>query len=177
MPPAGLYAGWGGCAPRGVRGFPIYRPEHWAFAGTGLYYGDLLGADSHVFGYEVDGLDYDIRDGLPEPTADSGAPDGLEILALGMAAQVEESADMPAEDQFLGDEDGRFTAETLYGEAERRESRQGQARQRHDRQFPARQGRGVPRRQLRMGRRPAAPGRDGRDGDQNVLDRYLGKQT
>ena len=22
----GLYAGWGGCAPRGVRGFPVYRP-------------------------------------------------------------------------------------------------------------------------------------------------------
>ena len=40
----GLYAGWGGCAPRGVRGFPVYRPEHWAFAGTGLCYGDLLGA-------------------------------------------------------------------------------------------------------------------------------------
>ena len=32
-------------------------------------------------------------------------------------AQVEESADIPFEDQFLGDEDGRFTAETLFGEA------------------------------------------------------------
>ena len=64
---SGLYAGWGGCVPRGVRGFPIYRPEHWAFSGTGLYYGDLLGADSHVFGYEVDGLDHVIRNGLPEP--------------------------------------------------------------------------------------------------------------
>ena len=83
---AGLYAGWGGCAPRGVRGFPIYRPEHWAFAGTGLYYGDLLGADSHVFGYEVDGLDHVIRNGLPEPTGDRRRAGGLEILALGMAS-------------------------------------------------------------------------------------------
>lgn len=113
----GLYAGWGGCAPRGVRGFPVYRPEHWAFAGTGIYYGDLLGADSHVYGYEVDGLDHEIHGGLPYPTPDSGAPDGLEILAVGMAAQVEESADIAFEDQFLGDEDGRFTAETLFGEA------------------------------------------------------------
>ena len=64
----GVYAGWGGCAPRGVRGFPVYRPEHWAFAGTGIYYGDLLGADSHVYGYEVDGLDFEIRGGLPYPT-------------------------------------------------------------------------------------------------------------
>lgn len=113
----GIYAGWGGCAPRGVRGFPVYRPEHWAFAGTGIYYGDLLGADSHVYGYEVDGLDHEIHGGLPYPTPDSGAPDGLEILAVGMAAQVEESADIPFEHQFLGDEDGRFTAETLFGEA------------------------------------------------------------
>ena len=83
---AGLYAGWGGCAPRGVRGFPIYRPEHWAFSGTGLYYGDVLGADSHVFGYEVDGLDHVIRNGLPEADrrrrragrrADPGARHGL----------------------------------------------------------------------------------------------------
>lgn len=113
----GIYAGWGGCLPRGARGFPVYRPEHWAFAGTGIYYGDLLGADGHVFGYEVDGLDYEIRGGLPYPTADSGAPDGIEILALGLASQVEESPDIPIEDQFLRDDDGRFTAETLFGEA------------------------------------------------------------
>ncbi|TPJ54702.1 MULTISPECIES: N,N-dimethylformamidase beta subunit family domain-containing protein [unclassified Mesorhizobium] len=112
----GLYAGWGGCAPRGVRGFPVYRPEHWAFAGTGIYYGDLLGADSHVYGYEVDGLDFEIRGGLPYPTATSGAPDGLQVLAVGMASQVEESADIPIEDQFLTDEDGRFSAETLFGD-------------------------------------------------------------
>ncbi|MBN9249837.1 MAG: hypothetical protein J0I86_04530, partial [Mesorhizobium sp.] len=113
----GIYAGWGGCAPRGARGFPVYRPEHWAFAGTGIYYGDVLGAQSHVFGYEVDGLEHEVRGGLPYPTATSGAPDGLQILALGMASQVEESADIAAEDQFLGDEDGRFSSETLFGSA------------------------------------------------------------
>ncbi|MGV8935551.1 MAG: N,N-dimethylformamidase beta subunit family domain-containing protein [Allorhizobium sp.] len=111
----GLYAGWGGCAPRGVRGFPIYRPGHWAFAGTGLYYGDLLGADSHIFGYEVDGLDYVIRNGLPEPTGEGSPPEGIEILALGMTSLVEESADIPVEHQFLTDEDGRFVADVLYG--------------------------------------------------------------
>ena len=113
----GVYAGWGGCAPRGVRGFPVCRPGHWAFAGTGLFYGDLLGADSHIYGYEVDGLDYEIRHGLPYPTKTSGAPEGLEILALGMASQVEESDVLAPEDVFFGDEDGRFIAETLYGEA------------------------------------------------------------
>ena len=112
----GLYAGWGACAPRGVRGFPVYRPEHWAFAGTGLCYGDLLGAQGHAFGYEVDGLDYVIRGGLPEPTATSGAPPGLQILALGMSSLKEERMDMPLDDRFLSDEDARYVAETVLGD-------------------------------------------------------------
>jgi N,N-dimethylformamidase beta subunit-like, C-terminal len=113
----GLYAGWGGCAPRGVRGFPIYRPEHWAFAGTGLCYGDLLGSEGHAFGYEVDGLDYVIRDGLPEPTQRSGAPPGLEILALGMSSLMEERNAVPLDDRFLSDEDARYVAQMALGEA------------------------------------------------------------
>jgi len=115
-PSKGIYVGWGGCAPRGMRGFPIYRPEHWAFRKTGLYYGDILGQDSHIFGYEVDGLDHVIRNGLPEATPESGALPGTEILAVGLASQVEETDDLPLEGRFLNDEDGRFTAETLYGE-------------------------------------------------------------
>ncbi|SEI22103.1 hypothetical protein SAMN05216228_10947 [Rhizobium tibeticum] len=112
----GIYSGWGGFAPRGVRGFPIYRPEHWAFAGAGLFYGDLLGAESHVYGYEVDGLDYEIRGGLPYPSPTSGAPEGLEVLAVGMATLVGECADF-CEAAIFSDQDGRFVAELLCGEA------------------------------------------------------------
>ncbi len=112
----GLYAGWGGCAPRGVRGFPVYRPEHWAFAGTGLYYGDLLGADGHAFGYEVDGLDYIIRGGLPEPSETSGAPQGLQILALGMSSLKEEPIGLAADDLYLSDQDAKFAAGILVGD-------------------------------------------------------------
>jgi N,N-dimethylformamidase beta subunit-like, C-terminal len=112
----GLYAGWGACAPRGVRGFPVYRPEHWAFAGTGLCYGDLLGAQGHAFGYEVDGLDYIIRAGLPEPTETSGAPPGLQILALGMSSLKEERMDLPLDERFLSDDDAKYVAEILLGE-------------------------------------------------------------
>lgn len=111
----GIYAGWGGCAPRGARGFPIYRPEHWAFANTGLYYGDVLGAESHIYGYETDSLDYVIRNGLPEPTPEAGAPEGLQVLALGLSSTIEEGDHVPPEDQFFGDEDARFTAEVLFG--------------------------------------------------------------
>jgi hypothetical protein len=68
-----------------------------------------------VFGYEVDGLDYVIRNGLPEATGAEGAPEGVEILALGMSSLIEESADIPADDQFLSDEDAKFAAEILVG--------------------------------------------------------------
>jgi hypothetical protein len=113
----GLYAGWGGCAPRGVRGFPVYRPEHWAFAGTGLYYGDLLGGEGHAFGYEVDGIDYIIRGGLPEPTDSSGAPEGMQILALGMSSLKEEIIGLGLDDRFLSDDDAKFVAETLISDS------------------------------------------------------------
>ncbi|WP_165823429.1 N,N-dimethylformamidase beta subunit family domain-containing protein [Metarhizobium album] len=112
----GMYTGWGGAVARGARGFPIYRPEHWAFAGTGYGYGDVLGAASHAFGYEVDGLDYVIKGGLPYPSGEEQVPEGLSILALGLACNVEEGDAVKAGDVFLNSEDAVFIAEILYGE-------------------------------------------------------------
>ena len=106
----GLYAGWGGCVSRGARGFPVYRPEHWAFAGTGLHYGDVLGAASHAFGYEVDGLDYVMRDGLPYPADPAGVPAGLQILALGLSSLLEEGEDVDPALSFLTREDAEYIA-------------------------------------------------------------------
>lgn len=56
----------------------------------------------------------EFRGGLPYPTAESGAPEGLSILAVGLASQVEEAPTFPPR-PVPADEDGRFTAETLYG--------------------------------------------------------------
>ncbi len=113
----GIYAGWGGCVPRGPGGFTVYRPEHWAFAGTDLYYGDVLGGRSRSFGYEVDGLDYVIRDGLPAPTGEDGAPPGIDILALGLAVTVEEDHGDHAPDLFIGTRDAEMIAEAVHGQA------------------------------------------------------------
>jgi hypothetical protein len=113
----GVYALWGGCTPRASGGFTVYRPEHWAFDGSDLYYGDLLGAQARVFGYEVDGLAYTIRDGLPFPTHEDGAPEDIEILAMGLATVVEEDHGNPGSVFFIGDGDVRFAAEMLYGKA------------------------------------------------------------
>ena len=173
----GLYAGWGGCAPRGVRGFPVYRPEHWAFAGTGLYYGDLLGADGHAFGYEVDGLDYVIRGGLPEPSDTSGAPQGLQILALGMSS-LKEERDRPRRSTIdsCPTRMRNSSPRSWLGDGRRRRRRAGQARRRHDRELRPRQRRGVSRGQLRMGGGARAARRDGRDVSPPTCSRrYLGR--
>ena len=113
----GMYAGWGGMCPRGAGGFTVYRPDHWAFAGSDLYYGDVFGAASRIFGYEVDGLDHVVRGGLPYPTGEDGAPEGLEILALGLATNVEEDHGNAGTPLFVGGEDAAFIAETVYGAA------------------------------------------------------------
>ena len=112
----GVYAGWGGCVAFGSGGFPLYRPEHWAFAGTGLGYGDVLGAQSRIFAYEVDGLDYVIRDGLPYPSGKEEVPEGIEILALGLASNQEVARGVDPATLFLGSEDCELHAHILYGE-------------------------------------------------------------
>ncbi len=67
--------------PLGAGAYTVHRPEHWAFADTGLCTGDQLGAGSFIVGYEVDGCALELRDGLPAPTGVDGAPADLEILA------------------------------------------------------------------------------------------------
>ena len=76
----GGYARIAGGTPRGQRGYTVWRPEHWLFEGTGLRYGDLLGAKDVVVGYECDGCEMTMVDQLPVPTGADGCPDGFEIL-------------------------------------------------------------------------------------------------
>ncbi len=101
----GLYASWGGFSPRGQRGFTVYRPEHWVFAGTGLYYGDIFGHEARIFGYEVDGLDYTFRDGLPYPTGRDGAATDIAILAMAPAVLAEGEQHGDGFRLYLGDSD------------------------------------------------------------------------
>lgn len=86
----GMFAGGlGNTAARGPRGLTVFRPEHWAFAGTGLGYADMFGHEDNIFSFEVDGLSYTFKDGLPVPVGDDGCPPGLEIVAMGWATMAE----------------------------------------------------------------------------------------
>jgi hypothetical protein len=70
----------------GAGGYTVYRPDHWMFEGTGIDYGDVLGAASTAVGYECDGCDYTVVDGLPYPTGSDGTPESFEILGMVPAA-------------------------------------------------------------------------------------------
>ena len=111
----GMYASWGGYVARGSRGFTVYRPEHWAFAETELGYGDIFGAEAMIFGYEVDGLDYNFCDGLPFPTGEDGASPEIEILAMSPAVLAEQQFDRPGFRNYAADADQRQKAELRFG--------------------------------------------------------------
>jgi hypothetical protein len=81
----GGYCRVGEAAPRASGGYTVQAPDHWAFAGTGLRYGDELGASATVVGYEVDGCVMSLTDGRLRPTGEDGAPDTLDLLAVAPA--------------------------------------------------------------------------------------------
>ena len=87
----GVYNRFGVASPRSSGGFTVYRPEHWAFEGTDLYYGDVVGGvPVCLAAFELDAVEYTFRRGLPFPTFEDGAPESLEILGLACAQRGEE---------------------------------------------------------------------------------------
>ncbi len=111
----GVYAGWSRCAAHGSGGFAVYRPDHWALAGTGLGYGDVLGAASKIFGYEVDGIDFTMTHGLPFAAPDTGLQGALTILALSPATTLSHSTGPQDADPFIGALDAEEVALKIYG--------------------------------------------------------------
>lgn len=81
----GGYSRYGLGVPRASGAYTVWRPDHWSFEGTELRYGDALGLADAVVGYEVDGCELTLEDGLPVPTHADGAPASLEVLATAPA--------------------------------------------------------------------------------------------
>lgn len=116
----GLYHRFGAATPRGVGGFVVYRGDHWLLHGTGLRYGDVLGADDGVVGYETVGCPIALdefqlpvaaeRPGLP------GLPDDIEIVAVTPSSNLG-VGEYPASIAALSDQgDLEFIATRLYGD-------------------------------------------------------------
>ena len=88
----------------GAGGYTVHRPEHWLFEGTGVYRGDLLGAASTVVGYECDGCELRLVDGVPEPTGSDGCPPGTVVLATAPASPFTRvTAQRPVPDDALSE--------------------------------------------------------------------------
>lgn len=65
----------------GPGSFTVHRPDHWLFAGTSLNRGDAFGGKDTIVGYECDGCELTLKDGLPVPTHRDGTPESFVILA------------------------------------------------------------------------------------------------
>lgn len=111
----GVYSRMGGLSPRGAGGFIVYRPDHWCFAGADVYYGDVLGGELPLVGFETDGIDYTFRSGLPYPTGDDGTPPQLELLALTPVTLEEEDHGHSGSIYSILDGDLAFAAEAVFG--------------------------------------------------------------
>ncbi len=111
----GVYAGWSRCAAHGSGGFTIYRPDHWSVKETGLGYGDVLGAASRIFAYEVDGIDYTMTHGLPFAAEGTGLEGDLTIIGLSPATTLSHSTGPQDRDAFIGTLDAEEVAQQVYG--------------------------------------------------------------
>lgn len=117
----GLYHRFGQATPRGVGGFVVYRPDHPILAGTGLRYGDVVGAAHGVVGYEtvgcllgVDDLRLPIAVDDPDLPA-ATVPYGHELVAVTPSSNLG-VGEYPKSISAKEDQgDLEYVAERLYG--------------------------------------------------------------
>ena len=112
----GLYHRFGQATARGIGGFVVYRDDHWLLEGTGLRYGDVLGARDGVVGYETVGcrIQFDEYQ-LPVRAGGDDTPVDHEIVAFCPSSNLR-VGEYPASISALSDQgDLDFVAERLLG--------------------------------------------------------------
>lgn len=112
----GLYARFGQATPRASGGFTVHRPDHWLFTGTGLRYGDQLGAALGAVGYETVGCRLGLDEyGLPFAAMPDAAHHTV-VVATAPASNLG-AGEYPASVAASADQcDLEFVAERLYGD-------------------------------------------------------------
>ena len=113
----GLYHRFGRATARGVGGFVVYRDDHWLVEGTGLRYGDVLGAKHGVVGYETVGcpLTFDEFQ-LPIAVDRADLAADIEIVAFTPSSNLG-IGEYPKSIAALSDQgDLEFLAERIHGD-------------------------------------------------------------
>ncbi len=113
----GLYHRFGRATARGIGGFVVYRDDHWLVEGTGLRYGDVLGAKHGVVGYETVGCPLTFDDlQLPVAVDRAGLAADIEIVAFTPSSNLG-IGEYPKSIAALSDQgDLEFIAERIYGD-------------------------------------------------------------
>lgn len=70
----------------GSGAFTAHRPKYWVFKGTKLKQDEDFGGKHTVVGYECDGCEFVMENGLPVPTHKDGTPESFVILATAPAS-------------------------------------------------------------------------------------------
>jgi hypothetical protein len=65
----------------GPAAYRVHRPDHWIFEGTNLKRNAEFGGKDTIVGYECDGCEFVLENGLPIPTGSDGTPKDFLILA------------------------------------------------------------------------------------------------
>lgn len=115
----GLYHRFGNATAQGIGGFVVYRGDHWLLDGAGLRYGDVLGRDDGVVGYETLGCPIALDEfQLPvpaRPTDLAPFPAFCEIVAVTPSSNLG-VGDYPKSIAALSDQgDLEFIAERVFG--------------------------------------------------------------
>jgi hypothetical protein len=111
------YARFGTATPRGGRGFLVQQPDHWILDGTDVAWGDSIGADGCLAGFELGGCDVELRSNRFVPTGRFGTPPEAQILAVAPAHlwRAGESSDLFDEEGVWADS-VLMCARLLYGD-------------------------------------------------------------
>jgi len=101
------------CVARGAGAFTVYDDMHWALDDVDVFYGDTIGSEVPLVGYENDGcpIRFDAR-GLPVPDGGRGIPQHLQIIAIAPATLFEPSSPFP---RGIPPEHPEQLAEIAYG--------------------------------------------------------------
>lgn len=110
----GGYHRLGMCVARGSGAYSVYDEGHWALDGADLFYGDELGAEIPLLGYENDGCLFQFDDDRRlKAIPHLGVPANLEIIAVAPCAYGEDlTRGYPPS---IPPEDLRYAARVAYG--------------------------------------------------------------
>jgi hypothetical protein len=101
---------------RGSGGYEIHSPDHWLLEGTRLARGDVLGAVATTVGYECDGCELLLRDGVPIAAGTGGTPPNFEVVGTAPATPFDtDTTPLPLAPG--GAYELEFHAERLLGDA------------------------------------------------------------